>query len=138
MDPELGLLAGDRHEALRWRPEERLQVVTTVVVQGRACSDDAELRAVRRQSQAVAQVPDDHGDLSALSAPVQVELVDDQGDDSVAVSREPSTSAFEDRLLDLSHEHDVQHRVVRHQDVRGGRHHVPARHHLDRAWICQL
>ena len=47
-----------------------------------------------------------------------MELVDDEGEDRRGICRQPVPGAFEHLLLVLAHEHHVQHRVVRDQDVR--------------------
>ena len=67
-------------------------------------------------------------DFGARRSSVAVKLVDDQGEAAFWESwfMEPPSGLIENGFLELAHEHDVQHAVVRDEDVRRGVLHVPA------------
>jgi hypothetical protein len=60
-----------------------------------------------------------------------VEFVDDEMKDvRIAVLLKPLPSTLENIVLNAPHEHDVQHAVVRDQNVGGFIMHVPPRPHF--------
>src|SRR5690625_505547 len=72
--------AGDDGEGLLRNAEEILQVVSALVTEGRAGSNDAQLRGIWRQSQSQHEVAKNHAYFGARRAPIEVQLVDHKGE----------------------------------------------------------
>jgi hypothetical protein len=67
-----------------------------------------------------------------------MQLVDYEREGPCLIGGQPFGRPLEHRLLALAHQHYIEHRVVRDEDV-GRRHdHVPASKQLTLAWVGEL
>lgn len=124
-------LAAEDLEPIAVSAEELLQEVQVARrLEGCGSREYSEFLRLIVQAEPVAQVTQEESDLRACGAPVHVELVDDQGEVGVRDFFEPSARLVENARLTRSHQHDVEHAVVRDHDVWRSLDHVPAGAHL--------
>jgi hypothetical protein len=117
-----GQVALDGDEELDGSTHEPSRELARALTPGeaRAGDRDAQLRVTIRpgEVEALQQSTDEQRDLGALSAAIEVRLVEDEEERLVAVLREPLARLVEDRPLDRPHQHVLEHRVVGDEDVR--------------------
>ena len=108
--------------------KECLQVIqaTRVASERSGRRYDAQLIVVRVEAKAVEQNPQEIGDFSAWRAAVRVKLINDKMEEVAAVARQPSSRYVEDGRLDAAHKHNIEHAVIRDEDVGRLVLHVPA------------
>src|SRR5262249_16880994 len=78
----------------------------------------------------VEEYPDQVSDFSSRCTTVCVKFIDHEMKQSGAVSFKPLTCEIKKWNFHAAHQHDVQHRVVRNEDVRRRILHIPARPHF--------
>ena len=138
---ECGRIPGHDDKRRTVAPEELLQVfqASGIVFFDRcARRDDAQLRRVRCQPDPVQKSSQEVTDLRAGGAAVTVKFIDDKVEKVVFVGRQPSAGGIKDAVLDAPHQHDVQHAVVRDEDVGRRVLHVPAGPHLGAVRILEV
>ena len=97
-----------------------------------------ELGRVTTEAKAIQELPYDEGNLGSLSPPIGVDLVHHQREYLVGVGGEPIACLVEYRVLEFAHQHHIQHRVVRNEDVGWVGNHVPPREHLAKSRVGKL
>jgi hypothetical protein len=78
------------------------------------------------ESKAVEQHPQEISDFSTWRAAICVKLIDYKMEEVAAVARQPSSRCIKDRHLDPTHKHNIEHAVVRDENVGRLVLHVPA------------
>ena len=93
---------------------------------GEAGAGADDLQPVGRDPQARSQTAQEERDFRARRAAVQVRLVDDEEELLLRVGLQPGPCHVEDRPFQRAHEHVLEHRVVRDEDVRRRGQHLVA------------
>jgi hypothetical protein len=122
------LIARDNAKSAAMAAKECVQVIEATHVASERCRRryDAQLIMVRVETKPVEQHPQEIGDFSAWRAAICVKLIDYKMEEVAAVARQPSSGCVEDGRLNATHKHNIEHAVVRDEDVGRLVLHVPA------------
>jgi hypothetical protein len=129
----------DDSEAVAVAAEELFEILEPrgAALKRRARRDDTKLIGVRRKTKSIEERTQQICYLRPRRAAVRVQLVHHEMEHAIVRALQPGAGLIEDGSFDRSHQHDIQHRVIRDQDVRiRGAYGLHAREMI--LWLNQL
>jgi hypothetical protein len=85
---------------------------------------------IRVQAKPIHEYSEQIGNLGTRRATVGMKFIDNQMKEVPIIRREPASRMVENRSLNISHQHDIEHAVVGDEDIRRMILHIPTRPHL--------